>query len=198
MLPDEHALYTRYNRSCFGTTLTVLVYEIQKLNICSGLAHPKDQNFLDRHVIPKKFDYEEYQHSQDRPPWEQIDFIRARTCILLCEGEQCLQCRKFEMSMKSQEQWKAALKNTPAKACAPITFTSPERLKLTLQSVRLQCKQQAKKIEEMRDEIVAAGQRVDNFLDDFKTIFSNHPPEKIPPFMRLFWEEQQKYTSKRE
>ena len=97
------------------------------------------------------------------------------------------------MTIKNQEQRKVNLKMIPAKASAPITVTSPERVKLTLQSVKLQCKQQAKRIEEMKNEIIIAWQMVDNFHDDFKTIFSNQPPEKVPPFMRLFWDEQQKY-----
>ena len=125
--------------------------------ICGGLTHPKDYSFLDRHVIPKKFDYLKYQHSEDHPPWERIDFVRARSCMLLCDGDQCPPCKRYEMTIKNQEQRKANLKMIPVKASAPITVTSPERVKLTLQSVKLQCKQQAKRIEEMRNEVITAG-----------------------------------------
>ena len=120
-------------------------------------------------------------------------FVRARTCILLCEGQQCSQCRKYEVTVRSKDQRKCTSHNLPAKSCAPISMTSPQRVKLTLQSVKLQCKQQERKIQQLREEISVAGKRVDSFHNDFKTIFSSQPSEKIPPFMRLFWEEQQKY-----
>ena len=77
--------------------------------------------------------------------------------------------------------------------------TNPERIKLTLQSVRLECRQQQQLIQKMQKVIEEKGKRVDNFHEDFRSVFSTHlsstSSTQIPPFMKLFWEEQQKYVS---
>ena len=46
MLPDEHTIYTKYNRSLFNITLTALINEILTFDICGGLTRPKDYIFL--------------------------------------------------------------------------------------------------------------------------------------------------------
>ena len=51
-------------------------------------------------------------------------------------------------------------------------------------------------IEEMQVEISQKSVPVDNELnDDFLSIMSQADKNKIPPFMKFFWEEQQKYLS---
>ena len=72
---------------------------------------------------------------------------------------------------------------------------SPERLKLTIQQHRLECKQLKERIDEMQRSITEKSQPVYSELSkDFVKIFSERK-EDVPPFMKLFWEEQQKYLS---
>ena len=82
----------------------------------------------------------------------------------------------------------------PAKLNAPIKFTSPERIKLTLQDHRLKCKQLGEELSKMRSAIECHSEIVDpQISNDFKTIFSGCDTSTVPDFMKLFWGEQQKY-----
>ena len=85
----------------------------------------------------------------------------------------------------------------PAKLHAPIKHTAPERIKLTLQNIRLENKSLKSEVEQMKLEIEEKSLDIkDNSLhNDFVSIMSNADDSKIPPFMNFFWEEQQKYLS---
>ena len=63
---------------------------------------------------------------------------------------------------------------SPAKLKAPVTLTSPERIKLTLQGLHVENKQ-------LQEELVK--------------IMCAADKSNITPFMKMFWEEQQKYMS---
>ena len=76
----------------------------------------------------------------------------------------------FELCLKS---------GSPGKA--PIKFTSSEKVKLTLQQHRLENKQLHSQIDKMKSAL-------ENH--DLISIFSGTDQQKIPPFMKLFWEEQ--------
>ena len=80
---------------------------------------------------------------------------------------------------------------------APIKHTAPERIKLTLQNIRLENKSLKSEVEQMKLEIEEKSLDIkDNSLhNDFVSIMSNADDSKIPPFMKYFWEEQQKYLS---
>ena len=84
----------------------------------------------------------------------------------------------------------------PAKLFAPVKFTAPERIKLTLQQSRLKCKQLEEQIEEMRQSLADNSKPVDPQLNqDLCSLFSGCDEKDVPPFMKLFWEEQQKYIN---
>ena len=79
---------------------------------------------------------------------------------------------------------------------APIKFTSPERLKATSQTFCVENKELKNQIEEIQVEISQKSVPVDNEVNnDFLAIMSQADKNKIPPFMKFFWEEQQKYLS---
>ena len=70
------------------------------------------------------------------------------------------------------------------------------KLKATSQTFRVENKELKNQIEEMQVEISQKSVPVDNELnDDFLSIMSQADKNKIPPFMKFFWEEQQKYLS---
>ena len=84
---------------------------------------------------------------------------------------------------------------SPAKPNAPVSLTSPERLKLTLQSYRLENKTLKEEISKMKEEISKNSMPIDVDLGrDLVTLMSENKKD-VPPFIKLFWEEQQKYLS---
>ena len=83
---------------------------------------------------------------------------------------------------------------TPAKTNAPISETFLERLKLTIQTYRMRNKELKMKLGQLQEEISKASLPVSADLsNDFKSIIFETDQRKILPFMRLFWEQQQKY-----
>ena len=84
---------------------------------------------------------------------------------------------------------------TPAKLKAPISATSSERLKLTLQIQRQENKLLSGKIEELQSALSKSSLPLnDDMHSDFQRIFSdNMDKENVSPFMKLFWKGQQKY-----
>ena len=78
----------------------------------------------------------------------------------------------------------------PAKPNA-LTY---ERLKLTMQTYRIDNKNLKKQTEQFQEEISKSSLPVSTVLNnDFVSIISDADQSKISPFMKLFWEEQQKY-----
>ena len=79
----------------------------------------------------------------------------------------------------------------PAKLNAPIKFTSPERLKLTIQNYRLENKVLKAEIDDMKRELLTKSRPIDDELSkNLISIMSNVDKDEIPPFMKFFWEEQ--------
>ena len=92
--------------------------------------------------------------------------------------------------------WKRNKLTSPSRLKAPISLTSSTRLKLAMQQERLKCKQLEVEILKMKTEIEKASKPAEkNLNEDLCKIFSNVDNSKIPPFMKLFWKEQQKYIS---
>ena len=82
----------------------------------------------------------------------------------------------------------------PAKTNSPISQTSSERLKVTIQTYRMENKELEMQLGQLQEEISKASFPVSADLsNDFKSIILETGQRKISPFMRLFWEEQQKY-----
>ena len=82
----------------------------------------------------------------------------------------------------------------PAKTNAPISQTSSECLKLTIQTYWMRNKEIKRKLGQLQEEISKACFPVSADLSiDFKSIILETDQRKISPFMSLFWEEQPKY-----
>ena len=99
---------------------------------------------------------------------------------------------RFLCSSKKQQSIKKRLA-TPAKLKAPISKTTPERIKLALQEQQLKCANLEKELEEMKAEIERASITVDDEMSkDVVSILSNIGSQKMTPFMELFWQQQKK------
>ena len=125
-----------------------------------------------------------------------FEIVRSMHCSLLASSQtSCSSCASYCNKIIYEHNPKDYRLNQPAKSNAPIKFTSPERRKLTIQQHRLECKQLKERIDEMQRSITEKSQPVDSELgNDFVKIFSERK-EDVLPFMKLFWEEQQKYLS---
>ena len=84
----------------------------------------------------------------------------------------------------------------PAKPKAPVSLTSPDRIKLTLQDQRLKCVQLQKKIDDMATELKKLSFSVDHELSgDLIQTFSKADRSNVTDFIKLFWQQQQKLFS---
>ena len=100
------------------------------------------------------------------------------------------------MTFKSQVNLKKVVLTAPAKLNAPVRFTSPDKSKLTLQQKRSKCKQLEREIFNMRKALDSDSKKVSSKLSSaFQKLFAPFNEKEIPPFMKLFWEEQQKYIT---
>ena len=100
------------------------------------------------------------------------------------------------MTFKSQVNLKKAVLTAPATLNAPVRFTSPDKSKLTLQQKRSKCKQLEREIFNMRKALDSDSKKVSSKLSSaFQKLFAPFNEKEIPPFMKLFWEEQQKYIT---
>ena len=203
MLNEDHELYAMYNRSFLNVTLSNFIQQLENYVLCDGIItpDPNKEHSFQKHIIPKVFEYCDYQQLQFKPRLHQDEYYRSITCKLLLTGINptekniCSPCCSLHQKFISERNHKVAVLNQPAKLNAPIKFTSPERIKLTLQDHRLKCKQLEQEVSKMRIALEKHSESVDPQLnEDFQTIFSGCDKANIPNFMKLFWEEQQKYV----
>ena len=83
----------------------------------------------------------------------------------------------------------------PAKLYAPVTRSNPVKLKLALQEHRLQCKYLESELATMKTALVLNSEKVSPELSaDFVSLFSGCDQTDVPPFVKFFWEEEQKYV----
>ena len=84
----------------------------------------------------------------------------------------------------------------PLKPKAPISLTSPERIKVAIQSYRIENKMLKSEIQNLQNEISKSSMKVDDGLSaDLIKIMSNAEKSEVSPFMKFFWEEQKKYLN---
>ena len=122
-------------------TLSNFISVLKNYHLCRGLdlVEFKEANHLQHHIIPKEFKYNEFQLADINNPVNQQEFIRSLKCYILIENNvMCEPCKKLQVKTRSELNYKKAMQVAPAKINAPITFTSPDRIKATLQSHRLE------------------------------------------------------------
>ena len=194
-IPLDHEIYTKYKKTMKNITLSNLIKVTSYYNICSGILDEQAKKIAICHSVPKTFDFSQ----NSSVPFHQVTFYRSISCVLLIDksNESCRNCIKFERNALSttKKLLKRKEKNiTPAKTNAPISQTSSERLKVTIQTYRMENKELKMKLGQLQKEISKASLPVSADLsNDFKSIILETDQRKISLFMRLFWEEQQKY-----
>ena len=193
-LPDDHFLYKDFKRTVRLVTVSDIIRNLEKLNICKG----HRQDFMTgksiRHAIPH--DKNAAEGMEIKQPFITTDYLRAWDCKILLEEEQCDPC-KLQNDLQSQHQKRCRARELiPAKTKAPVSLTSAKRLKLTLQAQRLQCRKLQERVKEMEFEIQKNSFEVKTELShDLLTLISKNQ-QSMSPFMKLFWEQQQQNTSR--
>lgn len=108
----------------------------------------------------------------------------------------CSSCSKREKQTNRDLKRKNDKCNQPAKINAPISQTSSSRLKVTIQQCRIENKQLKQELEKLQREISEYSVPVQKDLgDDLITIMKDTDNNRVTPFMKMFWEEQQKYLT---
>ena len=108
----------------------------------------------------------------------------------------CKSCHLENIKLNKEINYKKSVLTVPVKLNAPMKFTSPYRIKLTLQHKGLECKQLEEQISNMKkalnnDSHIASPE----LATDFQKLFFQSNEKYVPPFMKLFWQEQQKYIT---
>ena len=191
-LPETHTIYMSTRRSIRNINIIELTDNLSNLKLCGGIKSKSNENLIN-HSIAMRCD----PHHED-VLYKCISFIRHTSCDILSNESQCEVCVTYDTNQKKVEMARNRRMLEPAKDKAPVSLTSPDRLKLTLQAKRLQCKQLLKRIEQMDLVIRKSGIEIDEDLgDDMIKIMGDLGdglPEKTP-FMNLFWQQQKKLFS---
>ena len=81
--------------------------------------------------------------------------------------------------------------SAPAKLYVPISKTSSECLKLTIQSFRIENKELKEKGMELQQELSKSSLEVsENLGEDLTFIMADADQRDIPPFINFFWEDK--------
>lgn len=101
-----------------------------------------------------------------------------------------------EKKLNKAEKRKMVLETKPAANKAPLSQTSTERIRLKLSNFRIENKALKEQVLQLEKEIQTSSVEVGSSLnEDLISIISN-TNETMPSFMKLFWDEQQKYINK--
>eukprot|EP00112_Aurelia_sp_Birch-Aquarium-sp1_P018468 Seg4408.1 transcript_id=Seg4408.1/GoldUCD/mRNA.D3Y31 product="Transposable element P transposase" protein_id=Seg4408.1/GoldUCD/D3Y31 len=193
-LPVQHEIYQICKKSCKNVTLCSIISVVNGYTICCGILEIELTDFgsFINHCIPKKCEATDTGIS----PLHQTEFHRALSCQILTATNQCNDCISCERNVAKGAKRKRDNLAVPAKLNAPISQTSTERVIFTLQGYRAENRALKAQIEEIRQELESSAVPVSQDLrKDLTDIMSGIDEEKIPPFMRLFWEEQKNYLS---
>ena len=191
MLPEDHEIYTTYRRSMRNITVSNLLREIVDIwKVCTSTGRSVLTANATLHVIPFHSDHLK---EPSMSPFHSESTVRARDCRVLCsEDEMCPCCKEVSKQQQYVTNKKRKHEVTPAKLKAPVSATSPQRIKVTLQQHRLKCAQLEKEITAMRQELSRASVQVSEHLSrDLLDLMSSYSPN-MSPFMKLFWDQQQK------
>ena len=123
-------------------TLSNLIKVIFYYNICSGILDDQAKKTAICYSIPKTFDFSQ----NSSVLFNQVTLYRSASCVVLIDksNESCRNCIKFERNTLSttKKAFKKKRKNiAPAKANAPISQTSSECLKVTIQTYGMENKE---------------------------------------------------------
>ena len=195
LLPEDHSLYSDNLRSTTNITVSDLVKDIEHHHICSGIQPIELTKNVIHHVIPKSVDPLSDDDSFQMFPHK--EYWRPRECLVLHNSgvQQCTNCSKYSRACDQTKKVKQRKLEEPAHLKAPVSKTSPARIKLTLQVQRLKCADLERQLNQMRTEINNSSVEIDHELSNDLTTILGKSDVNVTPFMDLFWQQQKKLFS---
>ena len=140
ILPD-HDIYTTYEEnSVKNVALTNLIRVSSSYNLCTGLENEIAKKSSTPYTVPYNI-----KHCNTRLNKPNIYFRPDFWHMLVKNEQKCKICQKFDNSSISKtnkiSKRQSIMLSAPAKLYAPISKTSSESLKLTIQSFRIENKE---------------------------------------------------------
>ena len=183
-------------------TVCNLIKTCLQFDMCVGVKNNTISNSVIMQAIPKSKEALANEENDElvKPlvPYENITFLRTKKCYVFVpvnsdgSTSQCEFCIDQDITISKQEKIKTKRQNQPAKLKAPVSATGSHRIKLTLQQHRLKCNQLEKRLQKMQEMLIRSNLKIDETLNkDFINLFNSNQ-KKVTPFMKLFWEQQQK------
>lgn len=196
LLPEDHELYTTNLRSVTNITVSDLVKSIGTLSICPEVKPFELSSSILHHVIAKSVD-PLLNDDDDGSSFPHQEYWRTRGCAVLFDnGKQCCSCHHYSHKSELSHMAKQKKLAEPAHLFSPVSQTTPERIKLTLQMQRFKCAELEQKLEEMKLEIQKSSVEVDHQLSQDITSILGKSDMNITPFMDLFWQQQKKLLTR--
>lgn len=196
LLPEDHELYTTNLRSVTKITVSDLVKSIGTLSICPEVKPFELSSSILHHVIAKSVD-PLLNDDDDGSSFPHQEYWRTRGCAVLFDnGKQCCSCHHYSHKSELSHMAKQKKLAEPAHLFSPVSQTTPERIKLTLQMQRFKCAELEQKLEEMKLEIQKSSVEVDHQLSQDITSILGKSDMNITPFMDLFWQQQKKLLTR--
>ena len=189
-VPDSHTkLSTLLQNLYLESTILATLCNLAQLAVCNGL--PSYSDSLQPHCVLYK--------PTIPAKTEQNIFFRDSECHLVLIGQvlnQCMNCIKKKHTQTKREKYKQIHGATPVQPKAPMSKVSPCRLNATIPVLRDTIKQKEKENEELAEKIRKCINNVnvpadENLANDIHSIMDKYLKDAaVPPFMRLFWNEQ--------
>ena len=134
-LPTDHQIYKQYTRSMKNITLSNLIILVQGKKICDGLKTHTLGTGIILHSIPYKIVPFLANNTQT---FRSKTYCRSKHCTVLIDGDDgiCTKCSKLDAHVRNRKTEHAKRMAQPCKLKAPISATSAERVKLTMQNVQ--------------------------------------------------------------
>ena len=131
-----HDIYEDNHSTVNNITLPNLIWTLDQHKVCEGISIDSAQ--IQKHCIPKV-----YSPMTITSEWS--EYNRAKSCLLLIKDtNSCNECTRLEKSLQSASRKDLKRKSLavlePAQPKAPISLTSPDKIKLTLQKYRIENK----------------------------------------------------------
>ena len=196
-IPASHQIYEYSLKK--DLTLSSLIKIINSYVLCSGMVNKiLKESAIFLHAIPKHYDPGQSSLSLSQSPLHQTTYYRSASCYVLCnsEGGSCNNCSTEDKKQDKSKKRNVDSQTKPAEDKAPLSQTSTERIRLKLHNFRLENKELKEQLLKLHEEIKSSAVEVGSELSkDFISVISNSN-KPMPEFMKLFWNEQQKYLNK--
>ena len=180
------------------TLLSDLLKSIGTLSICPGVKPFELSSSILHHVIPKSVD-PLLNDDDDGSSFPHQEYWRTHGCAVLFDnGKQCCSCHHYSHKSELSHMAKQKKLAEPAHLFSPVSQTTPERIKLTLQMQRFKCAELEQKLEEMKLEIQKSknphpfrNSSLTPYISLKFLVFETTPPGISNPFcggsMDIFW-----------